>query len=162
MNPPNDTSPRWQRSEEIREILGRKPRTLVHWGNALLAVLLVAFFVADALVYFPEIRTFPLTLSDARTALIKVPAAEVAKLTPCRRLWVTMDLYPAEAFGRTGARVVRTGAVPEAHVYTVALTLDDTTESGRRLRLMKGMEGSAALMVSERGFLRNLMNTVNR
>lgn len=44
MNPPNDTSPRWQRSEEIREILGRKPRTLVHWGNALLAVLLVAFF----------------------------------------------------------------------------------------------------------------------
>lgn len=144
-------------SEEVQEIMGQKPRVLVLWGNVLLVLLLMAFFLANAFVTFTEVRSFPITMQEGGISSLYVSAADVTKLKSGQRLWVSMEVYPQDVYGRFEARVMQVDLVPKEQGYGVKLKVCDVTDAGKRPKLLSGMRGTASLEESRQGFLRNLL-----
>lgn len=162
MDKHTDFSTQRERSEEVQEIMGQRPRALVRWGNALLLVLLAAFFAANAFLSFPETRAFPLVTLGGGEAQAWVAADDAARLRAGQHLWATLEIYPPDSCGRFAACVTRVDLVPGELGYGVWLRLDSATDKGKRLRLVPGMRGAASLKATRRGFLRHfLMNEKN-
>lgn len=149
-----------QRSEEVQEIMGQRPRTLVLCGNILLILLIVSFFVANMLVTFTEVRSFPMIMQEGGMSVIHVPAEDVAKLTPGQRMQINMEVYPRETYGQFAGRVMRVNLIPDKLGYSVTLKVDRVTDMGKRPILIAGMRGTASLEMSRRGFLHSLL--INR
>lgn len=146
-----------QCSEEVQEIMGQKPRALVLWGNILLILLIVSFFVANMFVTFTEVRSFPMTMQEGGMSIIQVPANDITKLKLGQPMQINMEIYPQETYGQFAGRVMRVNPIPDEQGYSVTLKVDSVTDMGKRPILIAGMRGTASLEMSGRGFLRSLL-----
>lgn len=102
--------------EELQEIMGQVPSTLVRWGNSVLLLLVVSLLLATYFVSFPERITGRFQLEKAPVrhpvrqrgltarplyGVIRVGQKRAGKIEPGQTVLLKFDSYPVdEVWGR--------------------------------------------------------------
>lgn len=64
--------------DEVNEVLGKTPASLVRWGNMLLLIIVVALLGASCLVYYPDVVTGQATIVPGSSSIVTTPAYETS------------------------------------------------------------------------------------
>lgn len=147
------------RSQEVQDVLGRVPPSILRWGITVIALVLIALLAGAYFFKYPDTLSGQATISarnDAKGSMpvctLLLPAQGSGKVKVGQRALVRLINYPDQEFGYLEGRVERISYTPNTDGnYLVQIHLPNglVTNYGVQLPTNRQMQGSADLIIED-------------
>src|SRR5689334_4213446 len=97
-------------SDEINDIISRRPHWVVRYGNIIFLLLLLASVAAAAFIRYPDIISAPATLTSTGEpaecyALLHIKQKNHEQVNPGQQVLLKFQAYPFEKYGIVKGRL---------------------------------------------------------
>jgi len=143
------------RSQEVQDVLGKVPPSILRWGITVIAMVLIVLLVGAYLFKYPEIvsgQAIITTKESKSFCTMLLPAAGSGKVKVGQRALVRLINYPDQEFGYLEGRVEGISNTPNVRdFYRIEIRLVNglVTNYGVQLPIDRQLQGSAELVIDE-------------
>lgn len=149
------------RSEEVQEIMGRMPPWILRSGITLIAILVLAAFVAAWFFRYPEvIQTKVVMMRQQSSYVVKgsMPASGAWKVKTGQKVLIRLTAYPYEEYGLLPGTVMFAEANVADTNFQVSINLDHLlhTTTGKEIPAQPRLDGTAEIMTEDKSVLQRM------
>jgi hypothetical protein len=149
------------RSEEVQEIMGRMPPWILRSGITLIALLVLAAFVAAWFFRYPEVVSANVVMLQDHSSYIvqgAMPASGAWKVKSGQKALIRLTAYPYEEYGLLQGTVQLTRANVADTNFQVSIRLDHQlfTTTGKEIPVQPRLDGTAEIMTEDKSVLQRM------
>ena len=104
------------RSEEVQDIMGKMPPSILRWGTTVIALVVMILLVGSYFFQYPEKLSGLILIekneAPVTTASLFVPANASEKVKVGQKVHIQLDNYPMQEFGSLTGEVVQINPKP--------------------------------------------------
>lgn len=147
------------RSQEVQDVLGKVPPSILRWGITVIALVLIVLLVGAYIFKYPDTLSGQATITTSIAAkgskpicTMLLPAHGSGKAKVGQRALVRLINFPDHEFGYLEGRVEHISETPDAdgnYLVQIRLLKGLVTNYGVQLPMNRQMQGSADLIIED-------------
>jgi hypothetical protein len=149
------------RSEEVQEIMGKVPPSILRWGTTAIVLILLLLVIGSYFFKYPEKIIGNVLITNNSSGILTVSAIGSGGIQIGQIVRIRLDNYPEQKYGFVTGTVQKIGAKPDTKgFYTVTISLPNGLFTNYQKDLTSNIDliGKGDIIIKQHRMISRLLN----